>query len=424
MINQQLLDYIRQQLNQGTSREQITSSLIANGWLPSDVNEAFVALPLNPSPAPQAPISQPVLVLPGAMAIFGQAWSLYKQRLGTFLGIMMAPLFFAVVFWAVLIGGGVFGPKLFPSLLTVGKVVSLVVYALILLVVFVVSFIFQIWGQIALIFAIKDSKEKIGIKEAYRRSWHKILSYVWVVLLFWSVLMGGFILLLVPGIIFTIWFSLAMFVLISEDLRGMNALLKSKEYVKGMWGKVFWRFFFIGIIFMAVSLVSFILFKLLNIPYGTEISRLLVGLFFMPLMTVYSFMVYSNIRSIKGEIVLAPAKGKKAIFYVIAILGLLIIPATFLLSAVLYGARAKAQDMRKEADLRQIQLGLEVYRVDNGFYPFSLEEISKQYLPTIPVDPKTKLPYQYLKKSDVDYQICAQMEVAKTQKCLSPKPLI
>src|SRR3989344_6895948 len=41
MVNQQLLDYIKQQLQQGVSRENITNNLISQGWQQSDVNEAF-----------------------------------------------------------------------------------------------------------------------------------------------------------------------------------------------------------------------------------------------------------------------------------------------------------------------------------------------------------------------------------------------
>lgn len=41
MANQQLLDYIKQQTQQGVSREIITSNLISQGWQQSDVNEAF-----------------------------------------------------------------------------------------------------------------------------------------------------------------------------------------------------------------------------------------------------------------------------------------------------------------------------------------------------------------------------------------------
>lgn len=41
MINQQILDYIKQQAQQGVGREQIKSSLMTNGWQSADVEEAF-----------------------------------------------------------------------------------------------------------------------------------------------------------------------------------------------------------------------------------------------------------------------------------------------------------------------------------------------------------------------------------------------
>lgn len=41
MINQQLLDYIKQQLQQGISREQIKNFLIAKGWSAQDIEEGF-----------------------------------------------------------------------------------------------------------------------------------------------------------------------------------------------------------------------------------------------------------------------------------------------------------------------------------------------------------------------------------------------
>ncbi len=44
MINQQITDYIKQQLQQGISREQISSSLLANGWQTQDIEESFAAV--------------------------------------------------------------------------------------------------------------------------------------------------------------------------------------------------------------------------------------------------------------------------------------------------------------------------------------------------------------------------------------------
>lgn len=84
MINPQLLDYIKKQLEQGVSKEEIKRALVSNGWQDRDVEGAFLM------PAPQGTISS----LPGATAILGQAFSIYKQRLGTFLGVsIILPLF-------------------------------------------------------------------------------------------------------------------------------------------------------------------------------------------------------------------------------------------------------------------------------------------------------------------------------------------
>lgn len=41
MVNQQILDYIKQQLQQGISKETISSNLLSQGWQQQDVNEAF-----------------------------------------------------------------------------------------------------------------------------------------------------------------------------------------------------------------------------------------------------------------------------------------------------------------------------------------------------------------------------------------------
>jgi len=52
MINQQLPDYIKQQLQQGINGEQIKSSLLAIGWQTKDIDETFLQI-TNQNPATQ-----------------------------------------------------------------------------------------------------------------------------------------------------------------------------------------------------------------------------------------------------------------------------------------------------------------------------------------------------------------------------------
>lgn len=51
MINQQLLEYISQQLSAGVSKEEISKALVSSGWQIGDINEAFTVIS---SPATQS----------------------------------------------------------------------------------------------------------------------------------------------------------------------------------------------------------------------------------------------------------------------------------------------------------------------------------------------------------------------------------
>ena len=271
--------------------------------------------------------SQPTITtLPGATAILGQALSLYKQRLVTFLGVMIIPMVLigVIAIFVAFVAGGLL--TLFSLKFAAGGIGLLIILAIILgLAFFLIGLITQTWGQTALLYAIKDSQEGIGVVEAYRRGWHKILSYWWVSILTGLITMGGFLLFVVPGIIFVVWFGLAPFVLIAEDLKGMNVLLKSREYVKGKWGGVFWRFFFIGALSLIVSLAVTFIFGL--IPYVKYVAQYVIGLFLIPLMMTYGFLVYTSLKALKGEIAFAPTLGQKAKFIIVALLGFLFILA-------------------------------------------------------------------------------------------------
>lgn len=59
MTNQQILDYIKQQIQQGVSREQIKNSLLTNGWQAQDIEEGFnnIDVPNIPTAYSAAPVA-------------------------------------------------------------------------------------------------------------------------------------------------------------------------------------------------------------------------------------------------------------------------------------------------------------------------------------------------------------------------------
>ena len=46
MINQQLISFIKQQLQLGLTKEKISSELLANGWTTQDIEEGFTTINL------------------------------------------------------------------------------------------------------------------------------------------------------------------------------------------------------------------------------------------------------------------------------------------------------------------------------------------------------------------------------------------
>lgn len=89
-MNQSLIDYIKKSKEAGLGDEQIKQALFEAGWQGSDISEAFKILQLS-----QQNLNQPQMkntgVLPGATALFSEAWEIYKKRFGTFIGIMAIP---------------------------------------------------------------------------------------------------------------------------------------------------------------------------------------------------------------------------------------------------------------------------------------------------------------------------------------------
>lgn len=344
MANDQALAYIRQRMTQSGTREQIMSELKASGWQDGDITAAFSVIDSG-APSASLPAGAP---LPGAGALLSEAWALFLDRITTFLGIMLVPML------AVALGlGGVFalgylGPQLAG---TAGIALPIILFALFMILLVVI----QLWGQVALIIAVKDRAEGVGISLAFKRGGKLILPYLWVSILSGFITMGGFILLVVPGIIFAIWFSLALCVLVAENERGMNALLKSKEYVRGIWGGVFWRLLSIMVVSMLVALVAS--FVLSFVPYGDIFSQLIITLFVTPFSMIYLFLLYRHLQVHKGAVTLPQGGGHKAAYIVLAVVGLLVIPLLILGSVVLASlntARGKANDAKLQADFQSL----------------------------------------------------------------------
>jgi len=106
---------------------------------------------------------------------------------------------------------------------------------------------------------------KADVRSSLAVGAHKLLSLIWISFLVTLMLVLGFILLIVPALIFGVWYAFSTNHLIVDDVRGTGALKKSKALVSGRWWPVMFR--------IAVPWLVFAL----SAGFGLRLTYLLLG---------------------------------------------------------------------------------------------------------------------------------------------------
>src|SRR3989344_2426388 len=403
MINQQTQDWAKAQLRQGISKGDIRQMLKNTGWQDNDIDQVFLTIE-NPSASQVPPPAPTNTSFIGPWELFKKSLSVYKQRFWTILGI------YFVGYGPFAVGGVIL--KL--SNYTLAGITGAII-AIFLLIVFIIV---TLWIQGAILCVIRDRGEHIGIKESYVRGVHIAGSILWVGFITSFIVLGGFLLLIIPGTIFLVWFSLSQYVVAAENIRGMSALMKSKEYVRGRWWGVFGRFIFLElIVFLFILPISFIA-SIFSSQIATIIGYILQFLI-IPLNLIYMFLIYENLREIKGANLVVTSKKSWFIFF--GWFGGLMIPLGIIATVILLSlssARGIGRDAKRTVDLNILRTEAELYYNDYNRYPLSLGELTPYSNSPIPTDPTTLAPYKYTVNPDgSDYILCATTE-AKVEKCI------
>ncbi len=240
---------------------------------------------------------------------------------------------------------------------------------------------FQLLAVPSLLFALVDEpkgssspvanarvKEELFLKEAYQKGLKTFLSYLWLYFLVITISAGGFLLFIIPGIIFSIWFSLAVVVLVFEEKRGAAALFRSKQLIAGRWWGVFWRFLVFGLILGAVFLPLHFLLSNIFTAQIVQKFNYLFQLFILPFSLIYCLLIYKNLKEIK-EILVPEAltKSRKIKYGLIALLGLLIV-APMVGLAILNTIFGKDELPPDDRDL--LLSKVEISTTENALYHF------------------------------------------------------
>jgi hypothetical protein len=105
----------------------------------------------------------------------------------------------------------------------------------------------------AVIYAVAERylDRAVTAGQALKKGLTKIAPLIWTAILLYLAVLGGLILLIIPGILFALWFGLSQHVVVLENINGGKALSRSKTLVRPYLG----TFLGLGIVMFAIAVL-------------------------------------------------------------------------------------------------------------------------------------------------------------------------
>lgn len=133
---------------------------------------------------------------------------------------------------------------------------------IIVAVIFVASILFTLWATIALTQLLKNlivNQPTAPLRENLSVNSALIWPVIYTTVLIMLIVAGGTLLLIVPGIIFSVWYAFGYYAVIFDKQKGRAALKYSKGLVTGRWWAMLWRLvvpaLFYGMILIIINYI-------------------------------------------------------------------------------------------------------------------------------------------------------------------------
>lgn len=299
MITNELISYIQQAHDSGASKSETVSILKKQGWKSEDIEEAYK----KALSSPKIPVSDmphdTVLLDPGSL--MQQAWDLAKKRFWNILGVIAvgwvvitaAFLVLVLLLVGVIVGGisaGVSGTGM-STLIIVGITLGVLII--------VGCVVLGVWVQASLMTMALGYKEKLGVFNAYKKSWKRIGSYYLAAILSGFAVLGGYFAFIIPGIMVSVWLFPALYVVLSEGKGGFESLVLARNYVRGRFWDVLGRLAVLWAIQMGASLILYIISLLVGEDLSDIVYNILSWIFsilFIPFSLMYLVRLYESLK--------------------------------------------------------------------------------------------------------------------------------
>lgn len=247
-------------------------------------------------------------IISRSLKLYGENYQLYFR----YLLILFIPAI------AIGLAGAYFG-SFIQTLTNSGFGLAFLVYFIFLIASSFVSLWISL-GFIKIIYKTLKKENILTIKEELQQASHLIIPAIVASLLTTLAVVGGMLLLIVPGIIFSIWFAFSLYAVAIDGMSGVEAMKKSKQLVRGQLGATLWRLLvpglFFGLIIVLTQWIVDIPLKLFLNPIlfnsesawavtlGTVINALagiIISILITPLSTTAPIILYTELKNNPGS---------------------------------------------------------------------------------------------------------------------------
>lgn len=138
------------------------------------------------------------------------------------------------------------------------------------------------------IYAIEDvvSGGITSVRAIYGFAWKNFWRFSLLAVLLFFIIAGGLILLVIPAVIFGVWYSFSRFIFVEKNAGIRESLSGSKILVQGRFRQVFGRLFIFGLFAVLVQMA----FDFVPLGIGSLITTLAGALFVLP-----SYLLYKEL---------------------------------------------------------------------------------------------------------------------------------
>lgn len=189
-------------------------------------------------------------------AIITGAWRFYVKHFEDLL-VYMVFLFLPTFILSILGLLGMYLNQILPG--------SILTSNIIIFIIFILTLLFTFWTTVALTYALKalmDGETDTSWRAMFDKAYPMLWPFALTSLLVGIAVIGGTLLFIIPGIIFTIWFCFSTYVVLFDGQKWVAALKASKSLVVGRWWSILIRIVvpsavFVILFMLAETLITF-----------------------------------------------------------------------------------------------------------------------------------------------------------------------